>query len=109
MDKQELIQLDRMLSNGSWIKSEDSSYHLELCVKYNTEETYRTLTREEIIDLLKKGEEVRYGSNWYQSIRSTEKALEKRRLLEADFEARMARDEKLLREADEFDNRMDEQ
>jgi len=59
--------LERMLSNGQWIKEDESKHHfISLCVKYNQKKSFSI---ESVLQDLIDGKTLKYGPIWYESIR----------------------------------------
>jgi hypothetical protein len=94
------MNLDYQLSNGRWFEcGSRSEEFLYRAIKYNP-----TKTKEEIIQQLNEGKEIKHGSDWYDQVRNSDIA----KAQKAALEQRMSNYKPKYESVEEFDARSDE-
>jgi hypothetical protein len=103
------MNLDYQLSNGNWVSCESRSQEFleksiqwnnrELVVKYN-----KNLTSDQIIDKLNLGLEVKFGNDWYESIRNSDLA----KINSQEVQEKISNFKPHYETVEEFDARSDE-
>ncbi len=114
------MDLEYQLSNGRWVSCrrrahdnapeiDSNNEFLQKCVKYNLENPYilNKLSEEEIIEALKNGKELEYGTDWNNNIRSKDFAIEESKRIWEATKYRMANPK--YESVEQFDAREDEQ
>lgn len=73
------MELDYQLANGKWCPCKDRSEEfLNYCIEYNySEYRYKKMDKEQIINSLNEGKEVKFNDEWYCEIRSSDFAKNK--------------------------------
>ena len=101
------MELDYMLANGKFVAcNHRSEEFLNYCIEYNSSEDRHTkIDKEQIINSLNEGKDVKFGTDWHEFIRNSELAKIKNEKLKQAIEERM----KNYVEEEDFDARMDEQ
>jgi hypothetical protein len=96
------MELDYLLSNGRWMACDERSEEfLNRCLIFFAEST-----KEEILQKLNEGNELRYGSNWNNMVRSSVVFKERKRKLDEIIAIRNTM--KRYETVEEFDARDDE-